>query len=283
MPGKRWKGGVKGWEVEMADCIQHLRESLVRAPSPTAKRADLILRDGAFVSTRLHLGLFEWWLGNETVARELFAEAATGTEALLARWLPQCEEDYYTAYVDPAQMGAMAASLAGNQSLAQKLFAQTELLATALLSSDETAPGNYYRALDYMSGSKPYIRAWCLIRLGRFSGFHGYRYTVPLAQARKAAPVWQRMDIHQLLDTANFCYELWRPKRGGEDYLKQKKFEPLLRALVACLSPGAGEPERLAARKALQSYQDSIHDMYYFYEIYPRVLDMRAAWPHLFG
>jgi hypothetical protein len=37
------------------------------------------------------------------------------------------------------------------------------------------------------------------------------------------------------------------------------------------------------ARKALRAYQDAIHDLYYFAELYPRVLDLQVAYPHIFG
>ena len=282
MPGKRWRGGVTGWMEDMSRSLRNLREALVDSPESLTERRDLILSDCSFASTRFRLGLYETWLDNRQEARILFAEAARATKALLAYWLPTVI-DTHTNYTRPAEIGAMAASLAGDTQLARELYSQAELLATDLVANDATAPYNYFTALDHITGSRPFIRAWCLIRLGRFSGFNGYHFTVPLERARKAAPVWGPSDIHQLLHTARLCFDLWRPQRGGDDYLKLKKFEPLLHSLVACLSPSAGERERLAARKALQSYQDSIHDLYYFYEIYPRVLDLQAAYPHIFG
>jgi hypothetical protein len=284
MPGKRWKDGAEGWERDMAMSVGRLRESLTttKPPSPTDKEVNLISRDIGFAETRYHLGLFEWWAGQEAMARELLAVAATTIEALLERWLPTRPLDHYTSYALEAHMGAMAASIVGLQPLARKLFAQAELLATGLLTEDTTPPLSYLDALDHASVIRPYTRLYSLIRLGRLSGFHAFIYTVPLEQARKATPVWKRTTVLEALDTADLCHELWRRERRM-DYTKQKKLSALLRALVACLSPGAGEPERLAARKALQAYQDSIHDLFHFQEIYPRVLDLRAAWPHLFG
>jgi len=41
--------------------------------------------------------------------------------------------------------------------------------------------------------------------------------------------------------------------------------------------------ERKAEGWALQSYQDGISGLHYFLEIYPRVLDLCATWPHIFG
>jgi hypothetical protein len=283
MPGKRWKGGVTGWEKDMVHGVDRLKKSLAELLDPEYRVAKPAIYDQALAEVRFNLAVLEWWSGNEMTARKLFAEAASDTAMLLERWLPQRTPDHYTSYVAPAQLGAMAASISGQPQLAHKLFAQTELLATGLLSSDDAAPLDHLDALDYANTVRPFVRAYCLIRLGKLSGFHSFIYTVPLERARKATPVWMRTDIHQALDTANLCYELWRSARGGEDYLKKKKFEFLLRALVACLSPGAGEQERLAARQALQAYQDSIHDLYYFFGIYPRVLDLRAAYPSIFG
>ena len=283
MPGNRWKGGADGWETDIALCVSRLRQSLDRLPISTGKQLDQIYRDVSFASCRFQLGAYEWWQGNEGLARELWAASAAATEALLERWLPTESEEFYTYYAEPAQRGAMAASMAGQSELARKLFSRAELLATGLLAEDSTAPVNPLDALDHPNAQRPYIRVYCLLRLGRLSGFNGYVYTVPLEKARNATPVWRSLGIPQALDTAHFCFELWRHKRSGLDSLKKKRFEPLLRALAACLSPGAGDPERLAARKALQAYHDAIHDLHLFFEMYPRVVDLQVAYPHLFG
>jgi hypothetical protein len=283
MPGKRWKDGVSGWESDAACSTERLRKSLRELLDPNYTVSNPILYEGAVIEVRFNLALFEWWQGNESVARKLFAEAATATAKHLDRWLPTRTESQYTNYAQSTQLGAMAASLSGQPQLAHQLFAQAELLATGLLSSDASPPASYLEALDCANVQRPYIRAYCLLRLGRLSGFHSFLYSVPLAQARKATPLWQSTDIPHLLDTANLCFELWRSQRCGLDSLKKKKFEPLLRALAACLAPNAGEPERLAARMALQSYQEGITDLHFFLEMYPRVLDLRAAYPHIFS
>ena len=283
MPGKRWKDGVAGWEKDMALIYSRLQEGLNDPPIVSGKEINIILSDMSYSSNRFHLALFEWWLGNEAAARELFSMAATHTEKVLQRWLPTRPPSHYSSYAEFAQHGAMAASIVGMQPLAHKLFAQAELLATGLLSDDSTPPDNYLNAVDHIGNVRPYTRIYNLLRLGRLSGFHAFIYTVPLEQARRAAPVWKLTDVHEALEAANFCWELWRRERRGLDWLKQKKFEPLLRALIACLSPGAGEAEHATARRALQAYQDSIHDLHYFKIIYPFVLDLRAAWPHIFA
>ncbi|HSP78429.1 MAG TPA: hypothetical protein VLQ93_07865 [Myxococcaceae bacterium] len=241
-------------------------------------------RDSAHAETRFKLGLWEWWEGNEATALELFSEAATTIRDYVDLCLPEITLERATDFTGITEMGALAASLSGQEQLARQLFAQAELFATGLITGEEPEPWLYEFALDKPDVVRPYTRAYSLIRLGRLSGFKAYVYTVPLEQARKATPVWTTTDIHQALDTANLCFELWRKAgRGGMDYLKKKKFEPLLRSLLACLSPSAGEPERLVARQALGAYQDAIHDLYYFSVIYPRVLDLRAAFPHIFA
>jgi hypothetical protein len=280
MIGKRWKGGVEGFERDMARGLESSRRSLAELLEPGVEIVNPILYEGALSSSRFILGLKEWWFGNEATARELFSEAAKAAEAFLARRRSRSSPGADSAEL--AQHGAIAASLSGQPELARELFAQAELLATACVTNDATPPDSYLEALDHPSAIRPYIRAYCLIRLGRLSGVNAFIYTVQLEQAREATPIWKSADIHELLDTAHLCHEMWRAERR-EDYVKEKKLAPLLRALVACLSPGAGEPERLAARKALQAYQDAIHDLYYFNEIYPRVLDLRAAYPHIFG
>ncbi len=283
LPGKRWKGGADGWEKDMNNYIENLKESHARLTDPNNPTERPAMRDRALAGNRFDLGVFEAWRKNEAAARELFAEAAERADALLKRWLPVVPEDHYTTYVDAAQFGAMAASLSGQPQLAHQLFAQAELLATGLRSSDAAPPASYLEALDFANVQRPYIRAYCLLRLGRLSGFHSFIYSVPLEQAREATPLWLSTDLPHLLDTANLCFELWRSQRRGLDSLKQKKLEPLLRALSASLSPNAGQPEHLAARQALLSYQEAITDLHFFLEMYPRVLDLRSAYPHLFA
>ncbi len=280
MPGKRWSGGVGRWESDKALMIGRLKESY---PEPmNAGSVSPYVRAGAHAETRFKLGLWEWWDGNEATARELFAEAAATTRDLLDMMLPRVTLERATNCTQITELGALAASLSGQEQLARQLFSQAELFATGLVTGEEAEPWLYEDALDKPDVVRPYTRIYSLIRLGRLSGFKAYVYTVPLEQARKATPVWTTTDIHQALDTANLCFELWRKAgRGGMDYLKKKKFEPLLRSLVACLAPSAGEKERLAARQSLAAYQDAIHDLYYFSTIYPRVLDLQAAFPHL--
>jgi hypothetical protein len=282
MPGRWWAEGVKGWEKSMASYIALLEKSLAEELTNTeSDRPSLRAMVGA--EDRLYRGLFYWWQEQEDAARQLFAESAALTETLVERWPPAVAAGNATNYARPVELGAMAASLAGQEQVARKLFSHAELFATGLVGDDGSIPADPFRALNKANVIRPYTRAYSLIRLGRLSGFKSFIYTVPLAQARKATPVWKSTDLHELLDTANLCFELWRSERGGLDSLKKKKFEPLLRALVACLSPSAGEPERAAARKALKEYEQGMHDMHYFLQIYPRVLDLRAAYPQLFG
>ena len=272
---------MEGWEKEMTNYMGVLGRSYLEMKNTKAKDPNIDAR--ALATNRFHLGLFEWWQGKEDTARELFAEAAATTLSLVERLLPDLPLDHATSYAEPAELGAMAAALAGQEQVAKKLFAHAELFATGLVTNDESTPESALDALDKPNAILPYIRSYSLIRLGRLSGFKAFIHTVPLADAREATPVWTRTDIHHALDTANVCFELWRSRRGGLDPLKKKKFEPLLRALVACLAPSAREPERLAARKALHAYQNAIRDLANFMNIYPRVLDLQAAYPHILG
>jgi hypothetical protein len=119
--------------------------------------------------------------------------------------LPELTLERVTNFTGITEMGALAASLSGQEQLARQLFAQAELFATGLITGEEPEPWLYENALDKPNAARPYTRAYSLIRLGRLSGFKAYVYTVPLEQARKATPVWTTTDIHQEV----------APARGG--------------------------------------------------------------------
>src|SRR5688572_25346752 len=81
MPGKRWSGGFERWERDKAMVIGRLKESSSRMMTPEVKNPYLHAR--AYASNRFHMGLWEWWEGNEATARELFAEAAATIDACM--------------------------------------------------------------------------------------------------------------------------------------------------------------------------------------------------------
>ena len=59
MPGKRWRGGVEGWEADMNRAIDKLKAALSDPPTSSDRKADLIMNDTSYASTRFLLGLYE--------------------------------------------------------------------------------------------------------------------------------------------------------------------------------------------------------------------------------
>jgi hypothetical protein len=275
VPGK-YKGGAAQWEAHLAADMQRERRTLEELMAPGM--ADSPMRAGAIMETHFQLGLFCHWLGAPE-ATEHFRKAALGALVSVERALPALTSGRAPDLTLPARDGAIAAALAGDHALAETLFGHTVRLAAGLVPGAEQ-PGELTAGLDPM-GAFPLARAYSMIRLGQFAGFGAVLYPVPLPEARKARPVWApEADIGAQLDAAEICWELGKGSRG-KDWAAEKWLFPMLRALVASLASG-GEAERSAANKALATYYGKITGRADFRSIYPLVLDLQAAYPHIF-
>jgi len=265
-----YKGGRKKWVADLAQSIQVNQQSLANLTKPG--RPDTPMRTEALVECWFSLGLYHHWQGEQELARTEWAQAASLSQAYIERDLPTLTSEDTSSYARLTRKTALAAALSGQEPLARTFFSYTERFSTGLVTGHEERPADPGAVLD-STGVLPLSRIYSLVRLGRLSGFHGLIF--PEASSDEA--VWVQTDIHGLIATAKRCLSIGRRERFV--FASEKGLPPLVRALVAVLE-GLGTAE--AARKALVTYERSIHGMADFRNIYPVTLDLKAAFPTVF-
>lgn len=165
---------------------------------------------------------------------------------------------------------------AGDASLAGQLFTWAADLAGALIPGRPGERADGYFVLDELA-KHPLVRAYSLLRMGVWESIEAL---LPSGDGA-GEPAWHpSADIFAVLNSARACLKATQTRRLGIFYTERGQV-PVLEELARNLAGRGSTPE--AARKELLRYWERIQHLGDFLGIYPLILDLQAAYPHLFG
>jgi hypothetical protein len=232
----------------------------------------------ALTQAYLMLGLCYWWTEQVEPAHRYWRTCLETGQRFLDGYLAQGGSPHPHWEAEYVRNAAMVANFLGEEQRAGALMAQAEMLAAGLLPGLERPLYPEQTADRY--GEYPNIRAYCLVRLRRLTGFQAATYSRQWPDAKEEEPAWRPADIFDLFHTTEVC--MAKAKANGDEVFDVQKMQlPLMRALARYLqTPGPGLQKE--AQKALVEYLGKINHLGHFWTNLPLALDLQTAFPDIF-
>jgi tetratricopeptide (TPR) repeat protein len=286
----KYNGGSEKFNADLEKALNISEKSLEKYLQDS--QSPDISRQGIIHTLYLDLGIYYSWNGDRDTARSFFAHAAEYALDITNFYLSE-KTLSPRAIPDAARIardGAIAAQLAGSSLPVSQLFNSAQFLAAGMLSDVQESPFDLTAGLDTMA-VYPLIRCYSLVRLGHLNRIYIHKFTHPPQEGKRIVlvwgppswgpVVWAQGDIDDMLQTAETCYRLgrhWIPEKFASEY----GLFDVLRTLIVCLTKSDSSENLAAARRALNDYLKMIRYFSDFKLIYLLVLDLQAAYPHIY-